>query len=177
MITNQFPLTCPIFHCSVFVSVPESVITSSEHLSAPFTKLFLRRKWASTKWCNSAEQKRRKKCCPETPAQMAFTFLRKHPSEVFCRQISLCVAVRWSYTELLMHADFLHRWRREESKGLWYDPCTVMHWIMKIITLQASFSSPPAHNRVSYSCSKWELGSLDRQLYFMLFPICVLRLS
>lgn len=39
VITNQFSLTCPIFHCSIFVSVPLSVITSSEHLSAPFTKL------------------------------------------------------------------------------------------------------------------------------------------
>ena len=85
MITNQFPLMCPIFHCGVFVSVPVSVITSSENLSAPFTKLLLCRKWASTKWSNSAEQKRRKKCYPETPAQMAFLFLRKHPSEVFCQ--------------------------------------------------------------------------------------------
>ena len=85
MITNQFSLTCPIFHCSVFVTVPLSVITSSEHLSAPFTKLLSCWKWESTKQCNSAEQKKRRKYYLETLAQMAFIFLTKHPCEVFCQ--------------------------------------------------------------------------------------------
>lgn len=59
MITNQFPLTCPIFHCSIFVSVPLSGITSSEHLSAPFTKLLFCWKWEykAMQFCRTKEKK------------------------------------------------------------------------------------------------------------------------
>lgn len=47
----------------------------------------------STKQCNSAEQKRRKRCSLETPAQMAFSFLAKPPREVFCQHRSVHVIV------------------------------------------------------------------------------------
>lgn len=85
MITNQFSLMCPIFHCSIFVSVPLSVITSSEHLSAPFTKLlfFLLkvREYKAVQFCRTKEER----CYLESPAQMAFIFLTKQPHEVFCQ--------------------------------------------------------------------------------------------
>lgn len=47
------------------------------------------------------------------------------------------------------------------------------HLSMQIIYMQASLSSLKAHDTVSYSCYKWEISSLYKQLHFMPFPVCV----
>jgi hypothetical protein len=51
-----------------------------------------------------------------------------------------------------MHAGFLHRWKREESKGLNVIlKCMMKHLKMQNIHMLASLSNLPANYVVSYS--------------------------
>jgi hypothetical protein len=81
MITNQFSLMCPIFHRRFFILAPLSVITSSERLSVPFTKLLFSLQvgeYEAVQFSRTKEERKK-------PAQMAFIVLTEHPCELFCQ--------------------------------------------------------------------------------------------
>lgn len=57
--------------------------------------------------------------------------------------------------------------RERKSQGLRCNATIVKPLSMQIISILASFSSPKAHNRVSYSCYKGEIGSLQAALFYV----------